>query len=343
MIYTKNKRANKLIVSIINSCKQIIISKCQPDELLLGGSYSRGEGLVLNTKNFVFVSDLDIYIIGKREIANTIKQINITISNKIFKLYNSKIDINLQYVNINKQHDDMSTLDLKYQSKLIYGQPLHKSIKINEERALKTAIRFLMAKSKYLLYIKKGTPKKEVITICSKVYAEMSVVLCSKQGVYRPTYFERCLILKNINNLDKKMVDRIIKFTKYKIGFNENFHQNKTDIYNQTLEDLFLVWSLILNIPLNTVKETGNIFKQKLTEAFFEAFIEEFFDKHFGIKNPPYKKVWLYLIQIYDCIPLLVLFKRYKIQNVYIDEVTSPYIQIYQRIMSSLSKNQLND
>ena len=341
MIYTKNKEANNILKNVLEVCKEIILYYCKPTAILLAGSYARGEGMVVQKKNKIhFISDIDLYIIGPKYLKKKISSINTDINSNIPTLFNNELDINLQYMDINNQHDDLSALDLKYQTKLLYGKPIHKSIHSNKNRALRTAIRFLMSKSKYLLTINKDTSKEDTILACSRSYAEIITVLSAKAGIYKPTYQDRCNIVKKVrfNKVNRKLIKRAIKFTQYKLGHSEKFVKNKDDILKQAIDDLFSIWSIILKIPIEEVIKADKTFRDSLTKEFFSPFIEESFDRKFGIQKPPFMKLWLFFAQVYDLIPFLVLLKRRKIENIYIKGVISPYIAIYQQIIKSLSK-----
>lgn len=336
MKYTLNKKADVIIHNILTKCQNIILSFCSPQTILLAGSYARGEGMVVTQQGELkFISDIDIYIFGNRFIKKSLKKASDQIQQQI-----KNIEVNIQYMDVNSQHDDLSAIDLKYQTKLLYGEPIHKNIKINETRALKTAIRFLMSKSKYLLLIDKNTTKKEIIDICSRTYAEIATVLCCKAGIYKITYLERCNTIKKIrfSMVNRDILDRISRFTRHKLGYKENFKEGKLKIYRQTIFDLFTIWSLILKIPKSEVANGTKIFQNNLKEAFFGPYIEEVFERIFGIATPPAKSLWINLAQIYDYIPFLFIQLRNKNQNVYIPPVASPYIWIYSRITNSLNK-----
>ena len=342
MIYTKNKEANNILKNILELCNKIILDNCKPTTILLAGSYARGEGLVVKRKKKIqFISDIDLYILGPKYLKKKIPHINADINNQVSTSFNNKLDVNIQYMDIDSQHDDLSALDLKYQTILLYGTPIHKEIHLNENRALRTSIRFLMAKSKYLLTINKNTSKEDTILACSRSYAEIITVLSAKAGIYKPTYQDRCNIVKKVrfNKVNRKLIKRAIKFTQYKLGHSEKFTQNKDDIFKQAIYDLFSIWTIILGISTEDVIKADKTFRDSLTKEFFSPFIEESFDRKFGIQKPPFMKLWLFFAQLYDLIPFLILSKRRKIENVYIIGVISPYIAIYQQIIKSLSKS----
>ena len=337
MNYTKNPKANHILQKVILVCEDIILSYCHPIEILLAGSYARGEGMITTKNNKIhFISDLDIYIIGKKSIRHNLWAINNKINQSVKKEYD--VDINLQYMDVNSQHDDLSAIDLKHQTILLYGYPVHKTIDVNIKRALRTSIRFLMSKSKYLLLLDKEMSKEEVINICSRAYAEMATVLCSKAGIYKTTYLERCNTIKKIRfpTIKKSLIERVVKFTKHKLGYTEKFDEGKIKIYHQTISDLCKVWAFLLKIPTEDVKSGSQIFKKRLADEFFSPYMEEAFDRIFGFSNPPFKSFWIKLIQIYDLFPFLL--KKGQIKNIYIHGLTSPYIWIYSQIIGSLSK-----
>ena len=266
---------------------------------------------------------------GDSKLKKLIRKIN----NHINDLLPFNLDVNLQYMSLS-QHDDISALDLKYQTKLIYGRPIHQNIIINEHRALKTSLRYLMAKSKYLLKINKETPYYDILYYCSKTYAEIVTVLCCSLGVYKSKYLQRCLILQKFKIINKDIVNRAVKFTKFKIGYGISLTQNKHKIYKQTISDLNKTLSFILKVPLKDVRIASPLFKRKLEYAFFNPFLEEAFDKTLRL---PFKWIFIKFIEIYDCIPFLLLLKQQKIKNIYIPWFISPYISLYQQIISNLN------
>lgn len=339
MKYTKNQQANRILRRILATCEEVILSECDPIAILLAGSYARGEGMVIQKNDKIhFISDIDVYLLGKKSLKKQIRVIN----DKINKVVGEDIDINLQYMDIASQHDDISAIDLKYQTVLLYGYPVHKSIDVNTTRALRTSIRFLMSKSKYLLLLDNQMSKEEVVNVCSRAYAEMATVLCSKAGIYKTTYLERCNTINKIrfSSIPQSLIKRIVRFTKHKLGFVERFEEGKVRIYHQTISDLCIIWSSILKIPIMEVKNGGDIFKKRLAEEFFSPYMEEAFDKFLSVSHPPFRSLWIKLIQIYDLVPFLILLKKRKIKNVYIPGLISPYIWIYSQIIGSLSKLQ---
>lgn len=335
MNYTKIPEANRRLTTILKICEELILSNCRPIAILLAGSYARGEGLVIKHHNKLkFISDLDVYIIGEKSLKPKMAKIDNLLRKKI-----KDVEVNIQYMNAGYQHDDLSTLDLKYQTKLLYGQPVHESIHINEQRALKTSIRFLMAKSKYLLFIGKDTSKNDTILFCSRVYAEMATVLCSKAGIYKSTYLGRYSTIKKIRfpGINKNIIERIVRFTKYRIGHEATFNEGKLHIYHQTVKDLFAIWSFILKIPIKEVAGATSVFQKALEDAFFGPYVDEVFERIFRLTKPPVRQFWIKLAQIYDLIPFLFLQFKSKDKNVYILRV-SPYIWIYSRIISSINR-----
>lgn len=320
-------------------CIQVVLLNCKPEAILLAGSFARGRGLVVgNGPKFKFISDLDIYVVGNNSVKRSLRRTQKILSCILEEVYG--LQIGLQFIDLRKQHDDFSALDIKYQTKTLYGSSIRSRIKINEKRALNTSIRFLMAKSRHLLYITPSTSRSETILVCSRTYAEITTILSSyylKQ--YKPTYLERCRLVNKaaFPGLDKKFINRVVKFTKIKLGFKQDITGSKKDIFIQTIQDLNKTFSFILNIPVDSILKVDELFKERLTQAFFEPYLEEIFERFFKIRTVPFEKALLYLVQAYDLIPTLRLFRKNKIKNVYIGEVISPYIWIYRSMLKEFN------
>lgn len=277
MRYTHNQKYDWYIQKKVSAIVNSVVSMIHPDAIYLGGSYARGEGVVEEKNNKPhMISDFDVYVFTTKDKKNSfegcthrlIKELNL--NNEGLTLFFRDSGASL--------HDDINNLDLISQAKLLYGEPLLKKVQLDKQLCLQSSLRFLMNRTHFLLTYLDNQPQDLLYTL-SRVYAEMSLLLCSVHNVYVPTYKQRADYVKKLKTATLR-VDRIANFTYYKIGAVEKHFlekkcgDEKEALWRETVHDLFEVlhYALIkklkkygsktMNSAMNTGKEVMHDLKK---------------------------------------------------------------------------------
>ena len=250
------------------------------DCILLGGGFGRGEGSVIVTESKIQpVNDYDIYVIT--ELKPDFNKINLIRSKLITLIKIRQIDIDFKTKNeLRNRNKSVSEYDLKYASKLIYGDskvldimPGFKPEEINLSESL-------IPVNLYLISIIQSFPfensqennfwgKQQI----SKSILGWSMAILVSKGKYHPSYSERQKIFRNITD-NNDMIDLVDFATDFKLkpvldskidwkklwDKNLNIHMSVLyDIYsknyNKKINNIFDVIGSIKNNYINVIKK----------------------------------------------------------------------------------------
>lgn len=219
-----NQKINKHINNDLNLIKKEILKEINDIKcILLGGGFGRGEGSVLMLKNLIQpINDYDIYVIcniipdeNKRTLIR--KRLN-----SIIKIRQIDIDYRTRK-DLKNSKKTVSDFDLKYASKLIYGDisVLNTMPEFNSnEIKLSEGI---IPLNLYLIALIQSFPYKNNIKdefwgkqqICKSILG-WSMALLINEKKYDPSYFKRKIIFNSITN-DQEMIDLVNFATEFKL------------------------------------------------------------------------------------------------------------------------------
>ncbi len=229
-------------------CDEIKRKYDQVYSILLAGGFGRGEGSIKITKDgkVMPLKDYDIYVItdveiSEKEYIDMIRRIHDRISIEsswYFSVAPGAFNIGVQAIRLDKLKrlpPDIATIDLKFASKVLYGEDLRKEILLSlDDIILSTGALVLFNKTIGLLenmnlrfFIEE--PSKEernsMIYECGKTFVEMCTALTILARKYSPSYAKRAeylprLLNENFPSLLKKLPDlssRVAFFTDLKL------------------------------------------------------------------------------------------------------------------------------
>jgi hypothetical protein len=210
------------------------------DSIMLVGSFGRGEGSVtFDSCRRVFpVNDYDIMIITdnrvtEKEYVKLVKDLHkniVPISSK--PDFGSVFSISVQILSkkkLSKLLPDISTIDLKFASRVIYGEDLRRNIPFACEDVSKaSAIVLLFNKvvglveqvdSSFLRGNVDSVRVRSLVYQCTRTYMEMATALLIMVGAYVPSYSEKDKVFSKIYELKFPQIYRKIPDLKKRISF----------------------------------------------------------------------------------------------------------------------------
>ena len=262
-----DERINDHIESDLEIIKKEILKEIKGVEcILLGGGFGRGEGSVLLYKSKIQpINDYDIYVMSKN-IPNHNK-INLIRSRLISLIKIRQIDIDfISKKDLWLTKKSVSDYDLKYASKLIYGNPDVLSIMPDfkpNEISLSESLKPL---NLYLISIIQSFPFEDNIENrfwgrqqISKSILGWSMAILISEGKYNPSYITRQKLFNEITN-DKEMIDLVDFATDFKIQpeLNSKFDWND-------------LWLRNLNVHLNTICNIYSKYYNKKINTVFDV------------------------------------------------------------------------
>jgi hypothetical protein len=241
------------------------------DSIMLVGSFGRGEGSVNfdSHGDFFPVNDYDIMIITdhrvtEREYVKLVKDLHEKIVSQPPKQdFGSAFSISVQIMSkkkLSKLLPDISTIDLKVASRVIYGEDLRHNIPFTCEDVSKaSAIVLLFNKvvglvdqidSSFLRGDVDSIRAKSLIYQCTRTYMEMATALLIMIDAYVPSYLEKDQVFNQIYEFKFPQIygkipdlkKRIAFFTHLKL-FSEfdKYDLNPVELWFSTRRDLVKV------------------------------------------------------------------------------------------------------
>ncbi len=168
MTYTTSKKADKQIEKEIKIVTDIIREELNPISIILVGGLGKGEASLYKGKLF---NDIDVYVVTKKNVSSKrLEKVGIKASNAICRgglefmehynqVYDAKIffhvDIRaIKYSKLRKLKKTTRAFELKYSSKILYGEDVRYLINITKsDLSLSEGIRHLINKSCLLLMV----------------------------------------------------------------------------------------------------------------------------------------------------------------------------------------------
>jgi hypothetical protein len=210
------------------------------DSIMLVGSFGRGEGSVtFDSCGDVFpVNDYDIMIITdhrvtEKEYVKLVKDLHEKIVSHSPKPdFGSAFSISVQIMSkkkLSKLLPDISTIDLKVASRVIYGEDIRWNIPFDCEDVSKaSAIVLLFNKvvglveqidSSFLRGNVDSIRAKSLVYQCTRTYMEMATALLIMVGAYVPSYLEKDKVFSKIYELKFPQIYRKIPDLKNRVSF----------------------------------------------------------------------------------------------------------------------------
>jgi len=266
-------RINDYIDGDLEIIKNEILKKIDGIEcIILGGGFGRGEGSVIVNKSKIQpINDYDIYVVTKYKVdAVKIKLIRL----KLISLIKIRqIDIEFKTKNdLRFSKKTVANYDLKFASKLIYGNPDILNI-IPDFKSNKILLsECLLPLNLYIISIIQSYPSEYTAENdfwgkqqISKSILGWSMAILISEGKYHPSYITRQKLFKDLTN-NKEMVDLVDFATDFKI---KPVLNSKID-WNE-------LWFKNLNIHLSTL--------EKIYSKYYNKKINNIFDIIDCIKN----------------------------------------------------------
>ena len=261
----KDHRINDYIDGDLEIIKNEILKKISGIEcIILGGGFGRGEGSVIVNKSKIQpINDYDIYVITNYKVdAVKIKLIRL----KLISLIKIRqIDIEFKTKNdLRFSKKSVANYDLKYASKLIYGNPetLNTIPDFKSNKILLSES--LIPLNLYIISIIQSYPQNDTAENdfwgkqqISKSVLGWSMAILISEGKYHPSYIIRQKLFKDLAN-NNEMVDLVDFATDFKI---KPVLNSKID-WNE-------LWFKNLNIHLSTLdKIYSKYYNKKINNIF---------------------------------------------------------------------------
>ncbi|MDC3077478.1 hypothetical protein OA327_02080, partial [Flavobacteriales bacterium] len=220
----KDQRINDYIDDDLEVIKNEILKKIDGIEcIILGGGFGRGEGsVIINKSKIQPINDYDIYVITNYKV-DAVK-INLIRRKLISLIKIRQIDIEFKTKNdLRFSKRSVANYDLKYASKLIYGNPETLNI-IPDFKSSKIPLsESLIPLNLYNISIIQSYPhkysdendfwgKQQI----SKSILGWSMAILISEGKYDPSYIKRQEIFNEVNK-NKEMLDLVNFATDFKI------------------------------------------------------------------------------------------------------------------------------
>ena len=267
---------NKQVDNLINKKLEMVVDVLKDStpnvcSIILAGGYGKGEGIIKKTSNKIeLVSDFDIFVITDSRLSNKImKHIYQKIKKKISH-YDEEIEIDVRYFEKNKLKKVAPILrfyDLKYASKVIYGDDVRGLIPIPKEQNLPVyeGVRLLFNRIGFfaewfsLKEIKTADKKlkHELVMESTKTYSICCQALNILMRDYQPKLID-CINGMNMKlnktypefyNKNKELVNKICYFTKIRLKYDEdkiNNIENPEKLWLDSIADLLIITKFFL-------------------------------------------------------------------------------------------------
>lgn len=359
---------------------EILRSFGKVDSIILAGGFGRGEGTIkfLSNEKIKPLKDYDLFIISDNNISSR------EYSNLMDTIY-AKLDIDplarlsaapgifsitLQIIpkkKLDRLPPDISTIDLKFASKVIYGKDLRTKIALNiNDIALASGAIVLLNKVTALLEILDHTLmnehlnteiKESTIYACGKTYIEICTALSIIKKKYLPSYRERSIHFKEMymkefpqlfNSLPD-LPDKVKFFTNLKLNSDLSYNGDIKSLVFSTRKNLGVILKFYMSHFLhfnNRIQLDWEPFADKMYEKMGYLFFKEYLDFNLEKLGKCYHfllPVINVLGQIYDNIRFCRLLKKDKETLYYKSPLywRSPIIKIF--IASVLTLFSLNE
>jgi hypothetical protein len=311
-MYTQNPKTSKAINEQLNKIVQSILKEIKAEGIILGGSFSMGEGAakIIGKEVYPF-NDFDIYVISKKKInGKKADEISEKIAKSIGKLsFNDSNFINQKEINFKDTFvldlkflsiKELKTLlprlrnySLKYKSRVIYGKDLRKLIpeyKLKDiplSEAAKLLLDRMGQNVEYYSKVKKNDLEMFSLKFCQS-YAACATALLLLSQKFDCSYVKSMEILKETYKKDfpelyRKIPDLHFSVEKYvkwklnpkKIPFKE-LDKELTKATQDILEVSKFFFSKFLNKKISNEKELSNELL-KMGKKFYMPYIKSKF------------------------------------------------------------------
>ncbi len=300
MTYTISKEVDKIVENHLEIIKKVILGNCNPKSIILFGSYGKGEGTIFNNKPF---NDYDLYLVEEKKNNDKFyeelgKKASLAIGyggEEFIETLNESydrtkffhVDIRgLQYNRLNKLKKGQRTLELKYASKILYGEDIRSKINIEEsDISLSEAWRHVFNKSCLLLLSMNkerfnGNFKNDEKLITAyysiKTFLACCDILLILKGRFKPTYQERNKLFKEMyQNELPDLVKKVDFATKLKLNFQINKIKDVVKFWKEARDTLY--FSVYLLSKTLGIDEKDKI---KLLHEIYIKLPFEYFDPY---------------------------------------------------------------
>jgi len=302
MKYTISNQADKNIERDLKKIKEVIVRELNPISIILFGGLGKGEGSLYNRKLF---NDIDIYVVTKDKIpekrleevgikaSKTIKKGGIEFIENSDELYDAKkffhVDLRcIKYSDIPKLKKTTRAFEIKYSSKILYGEDVRPLIKVEKsDLSLSEGLRHLFNKSCFLLMTidkrrLKGKflkdEKKYLIYHCIKTFLGCAEALLLAKKDDAPTYIERNGLFKKYYGKEfPELAKRVDFATKMKLNLKFEKIKNPLKFWKEARDflDFTLKYISKNNLKIEFKDRKGLIKKlyKKLPYIYFEPYI----------------------------------------------------------------------
>jgi hypothetical protein len=228
------------------------------DSIILRGGFGRGEGTVrrLPSGKVVPFKDYDLYVVTRTHISDRDhfqllqaihKRLGID-PNWYFSVEPGDFNVDIEEIHPNKLErlpPDISTVDAKLASRILYGEDLRDRITVSaEDIALASGAVVLLNKVTGLLenlnpdYLRKapeGKNRDSLLYECGKTYVELCTALLILDGRYSPLYRERAQIFKEIYAQRFRQLQTLIPELAHKVEY-FTYRKLESSIWEEDLD-----------------------------------------------------------------------------------------------------------
>ncbi len=307
---------NKQVDDFINKKLEIIVDVLKDSapnicSIILAGGYGKGEGIIKKVKKEIkLVSDFDIFVITDSRLSNRLmKQIYQKIRKKISN-YDEEIDIDVRYFEKNRLKKVAPILrfyDLKYASKLIYGEDVRELIPSLEKQNLPKyeGVRLLLNRIGFfaewfsLKEIKTADRKlkHKLVMESTKTYSICCQALNILIRNYQPKLID-CIRGMNTElkktypkfyNKNKELVNKIGYFTEIRLKYDKNGVsniKNPEKLWMDSIADLLTVIKFFLE-QFAGIEGWDEAYK-KVSRIYLREHVDHLSYKKLGSKIPDF-------------------------------------------------------
>jgi len=301
MTYTTSKEVDKIVGKHLEVINKIILENCSPKTIILFGSYGKGEGTIFNNKPF---NDYDIYIVeDKKRNDEFYEELGKKASKEIgfggeefIETLNESYDRNkffhvdirgLQYKKLNKLKKGQRTFEIKYASKILYGEDVRSKINVEESdislseawrHAFNKSCLLLLSMNKERLNNNFKNDERLIIAYYSiKTFLACCDILLILRNRFKPTYQERNKLFKELYSSEfPELVKKIDFATKLKLNFQISKIKDVVKFWKEARDTLyFAVYLLAKTLGIeekDKIKLMQGIYK-KLPFAYFDPYL----------------------------------------------------------------------
>lgn len=316
-IYEDRNIDSQLMEQMNVICDEIKQTYKQVYSIILAGGFGRGEGSIRTTIDgkVVPLKDYDVYVItnakiNEKQYIDMIERIHEKISIKsswYFSVAPGAFNVGVQAIPIERLErlpPDIATIDLKFASKVLYGEDLRKNIPLClNDIILSTGALVLFNKTIGLLenmnlrFFVEGPKEEErnsIIYECGKTFVEMCTALTILARRYLPSYAKRAklfpmLLAEDFPSLIEKLPDlssRVAFFTDLKLT-------SRFDEYDQDPLKLWFVTRQYFNevlkyylqrfLNIDSANDDWIDFSRKVYRKLSLEFFKEYL--HYNLRN----------------------------------------------------------